>query len=151
MSPFVFPVFRSGACRKTFFDESETDTVLATTVRSHEPLNVTLEDLHSADKRGKWWLVGSAWAGDPLVDAAAASTAGEPVDTEAQDMFVDQDRSLVLLKLARKQGMNTDVRRNIFVVLMSSDVGARTTVRSCFFCKQLIFSCLDLLGLYRSV
>ena len=27
-----------------------------------------------------------------------------------------------LLKLARKQGMNTEVRRGIFVVLMSSDV-----------------------------
>ena len=26
-----------------------------------------------------------------------------------------------LLKLARKQGMNTDIRRSIFVVLMSSD------------------------------
>jgi nucleolar MIF4G domain-containing protein 1 len=28
----------------------------------------------------------------------------------------------VLLKLAKKQGMNTDIRRSIFVVLMSSDV-----------------------------
>jgi nucleolar MIF4G domain-containing protein 1 len=27
-----------------------------------------------------------------------------------------------LLKLAKKQGMNTDIRRSIFVVLMSSDV-----------------------------
>lgn len=27
-----------------------------------------------------------------------------------------------LLKLAKKQGMNTDVRRGVFVVLMSSDV-----------------------------
>lgn len=28
----------------------------------------------------------------------------------------------VLLKLAKKQGMNTDIRRSIFVVLMSSEV-----------------------------
>lgn len=32
----------------------------------------------------------------------------------------DLDNSL--LKLARKQGMNTEVRRSIFVVLMSSEV-----------------------------
>jgi len=28
----------------------------------------------------------------------------------------------VLMKLARKQGMNTEIRRAVFVVLMSSDV-----------------------------
>jgi hypothetical protein len=28
-----------------------------------------------------------------------------------------------LLQLARAQGMNTDIRRSVFVVLMSSDVG----------------------------
>ncbi|KAG8872492.1 suppressor of glycerol defect [Tulasnella sp. 331] len=85
-------------------------------VRSHDPLNVTLEDLHSIEKRGKWWLVGSAWAGDPLVDATS-----ERVDADQPIDFGDRDRSSVLLKLAKKQGMNTDVRRSIFVVLMSSD------------------------------
>ena len=29
-----------------------------------------------------------------------------------------------LLKLARQQGMNTDIRRSIFIVLMSSDVSS---------------------------
>ena len=33
-----------------------------------------------------------------------------------------EDMNNSLLKLARKQGMNTDVRRSIFVVLMSSEV-----------------------------
>ncbi|CAD5125241.1 DgyrCDS13483 [Dimorphilus gyrociliatus] len=28
------------------------------------PLNVRLEDITEADKRGKWWLVGAAWTGD---------------------------------------------------------------------------------------
>ncbi|KAG9009106.1 suppressor of glycerol defect [Tulasnella sp. JGI-2019a] len=89
------------------------------TIRSHEPLNVTLDDLHSADKRGKWWLVGSAWAGDPLLDAVTA--ASERVDPEPLINLGDQNRTSALLKLAKKQGMNTDVRRSIFVVLMSSD------------------------------
>ncbi|KAG1821658.1 uncharacterized protein BJ212DRAFT_1445192 [Suillus subaureus] len=64
-------------------------------VLAHEPLRVSLEDLHSAESKGKWWLIGAAWGGDPLAD---------------------QPR-----ELARKQGMNTDIRRSVFVVLMSSD------------------------------
>ncbi|KAH8994909.1 armadillo-type protein [Lactarius akahatsu] len=66
---------------------------------AHEPLRVSLADLHSADTRGKWWLVGAAWSGDPLTKVAENA----------------------LVKLAKKQGMNTDVRRSIFVVLMSSE------------------------------
>ena len=90
---------------------AETDVVLA-----HEPLRVTLEDLHSAESRGKWWLVGAAWGGDPLVDQQheAPQRSGE---AETDDVS-----NTALLKLAKKQGMNTDIRRSIFVVLMSSDV-----------------------------
>jgi nucleolar MIF4G domain-containing protein 1 len=81
----------------------------------HEPLRIGLDDLLSADTRGKWWLVGAAWTGDPLVERQGnlkrAST--------AQD---DDTVENALLKLAKKQGMNTDIRRSIFVVLMSSDV-----------------------------
>ena len=83
-------------------------------VHAHEPLRVSLEDLHQADTKGKWWLVGAAWGGDPLVDRqdeGETQLSVAPVETEN-----------TLLKLARKQGMNTDVRRSIFVVLMSSDV-----------------------------
>ncbi|KAF8591084.1 ARM repeat-containing protein [Ramaria rubella] len=83
-------------------------------VMAHEPLRVNLNDLHSSEKKGKWWLVGSAWGGDPLLDR-----------TYAEDQPTSKDQPLSaadsLLKLARKQGMNTDVRRSIFVVLMSSD------------------------------
>jgi nucleolar MIF4G domain-containing protein 1 len=79
---------------------------------AHEPLRVSLEDLHSAESKGKWWLVGAAWGGDPLVDRRqeANTDDGKNVNDNA------------LLTLAKKQGMNTDVRRSIFVVLMSSDV-----------------------------
>jgi nucleolar MIF4G domain-containing protein 1 len=88
----------------------------AAAVLAHEPLRITLEDLHSAESKGKWWLIGAAWGGDPLTDRPreVPRHGGEPegdVSTAA------------LLKLARKQGMNTDIRRSVFVVLMSSDVG----------------------------
>ncbi|TFK70346.1 MIF4G-domain-containing protein [Pluteus cervinus] len=80
-------------------------------VLAHEPLRVTLDDLHAAETKGKWWLVGAAWAGDPLVEKATvnASSAKDPPAENA------------LLVLAKKQGMNTEIRRSIFVVLMSSE------------------------------
>ena len=84
-------------------------------VLAYEPLRVSLEDLHTAKSKGKWWLVGAAWGGDPLVDRQETTKADE--DADAGDMSNN-----TLLKLARKQGMNTDIRRSIFVVLMSSDV-----------------------------
>lgn len=46
---------------------------------------------------------------------AAASTTTPSQDGDAMG-------GNVLLKLAKKHGMNTDIRRSIFVVLMSSDV-----------------------------
>ena len=79
---------------------------------------MSLDDLHSAESKGKWWLVGAAWGGDPLVEHQESkrnSAAAQESNSEN-----------ALLKLAKKQGMNTDIRRSIFVVLMSSDVGLRT-------------------------
>ncbi|KAF8126932.1 ARM repeat-containing protein, partial [Boletus edulis] len=74
-------------------------------VQAHEALRVSLDDLRAAETKGKWWLVGAAWGGDPLQNEA-----------DAEDIS-----NTALVKLARKQGMNTDIRRSIFVVLMSSD------------------------------
>lgn len=87
-------------------------------VLSHEPLRVSLEDLHSANTKGKWWLVGAAWGGDPLVDRQAAIEQLSVAQKSAREEEND------LVKLARKQGMNSDIRRSIFVVLMSSEVSS---------------------------
>ncbi|OCH94379.1 hypothetical protein OBBRIDRAFT_789292 [Obba rivulosa] len=84
-------------------------------VLAHEPLRVSLEDLHSADSKGKWWLVGAAWGGDPLVEHQDQQR--EAAEKSSADALSEN----VLLKLAKKQGMNTDIRRSIFVVLMSSE------------------------------
>lgn len=89
-------------------------------VLAHEPLRVSLEDLHLAESKGKWWLVGSAWGGDPLVDKRAKFTKSTGVSAD-QEATADEDPN-DLLKLARSQGMNTDIRRGVFLVLMSSDV-----------------------------
>ncbi|KAJ3570486.1 hypothetical protein NP233_g4365 [Leucocoprinus birnbaumii] len=87
-------------------------------VLAHDALRVSLEDLHSAESKGKWWLVGAAWGGNPLVEAQE-NMANVQVNGQATTMVSDPTSDL--LKLARKQGMNTDIRRSIFVVLMSSD------------------------------
>ncbi len=84
---------------------------------SHEPLRISLEDLRSADSKGKWWLVGAAWGGDPLVEHQQ-----EAQNQNAAAVALDAPSENALLKLAKKQGMNTDIRRSIFIVLMSSDV-----------------------------
>ncbi|SCV73490.1 BQ2448_7416 [Microbotryum intermedium] len=78
----------------------------------HEPLRTTLSDIRYSSSRGKWWLVGAAWAGvaEPEEGTRAARSGGQHNGLEDE-----------LLKLARVHGMNTDVRRTIFVVLMSGE------------------------------
>ncbi|KAI8439793.1 hypothetical protein MSG28_013469 [Choristoneura fumiferana] len=71
------------------------------------PLNITLEDLLKADTRGKWWVVGSAWEGN------------RPRLEEKAKVVPSTDQKL--LELARKQRMNTDVRRSIFCVIMAAE------------------------------
>lgn len=94
---------------------------------------MSLDDLHASDKKGKWWLVGSAWSGDPLVDAKHNQKEHHITSTTASS-----ETEGALLKLARKQGMNTDVRRSIFVVLMSSDVCTSSASFSSVLCNILI-------------
>lgn len=86
---------------------------------TYEPLRVSLSDLLNADKKGKWWLVGAGWSGNPLVEhqeSLAKAPKTQTADAKAGD------ENVALLEMARKQGMNTDVRRNIFLVLMTCEV-----------------------------
>ncbi|XP_013195549.1 nucleolar MIF4G domain-containing protein 1 [Amyelois transitella] len=72
------------------------------------PLNIRLEDLLKADERGKWWVVGSAWEGNQ-------------VRQEEKNVKLPPTTDQKLLELARKQRMNTDVRRSIFCVIMGAE------------------------------
>ncbi|XP_012270111.1 nucleolar MIF4G domain-containing protein 1 [Orussus abietinus] len=73
-------------------------------------LNVSLNDLLFANERGKWWIVGSAWSGGLDEKKDNNNT------NESNTIF-----SKKLLDLARKQRMNTDIRKNIFCILMSAE------------------------------
>lgn len=91
-------------------------------LRANEPLRISRDDIKNSDRKGKWWLVGASWKGN--LDATPAInghlneddlTAALPDNNENEDP--DQ---IDLSELARVYGMNTSVRRSIFITLLSS-------------------------------
>ncbi|KAG0287627.1 suppressor of glycerol defect [Linnemannia gamsii] len=80
-----------------------------------EPMRVGLTDIRQVGTKGKWWLVGSSWKNNMVGEESSRKSTSSAT---ADDMLEAEDE---LLKLARKNKMNTDVRRSIFVVLMSSE------------------------------
>jgi nucleolar MIF4G domain-containing protein 1 len=67
--------------------------------------------LHPAP--GKWWLVGAAWVGNQATNP----------NPQVKNIVDDADaKNNALLQLAKAQRMNTDIRKSIFVILMSSEV-----------------------------
>ncbi|ORY29367.1 hypothetical protein BCR39DRAFT_532516 [Naematelia encephala] len=87
-------------------------------LRASDSLRVGLTDLLDADKKGKWWLVGAGWSGDPL-NELQETTHSTSVSEKTKKRKKDEDEAL--LDLARKQGMNTDVRRSVFLVITTSE------------------------------
>ncbi|NWR89358.1 NOM1 protein, partial [Furnarius figulus] len=75
-------------------------------------LRVSLESLLSADQVGRWWIVGSSWSGAPMISDTKSKT--------PQKLHVGKVSSKIM-ELARKLRMNTDIRRSIFCVLMTSE------------------------------
>lgn len=77
-------------------------------------LRVSLENLLEAERVGRWWIVGSSWSGAPMISENNENkTTSQPAKGE--------QFSTKVLDLARKQRMNTDIRRNIFCVIMTSE------------------------------
>lgn len=97
-------------------------------MRAYEPLRVSLNDLLNADTKGKWWLVGAGWSGNPLVDREAEIADAKLGKKKAEPAALEDEE--LLQELARKQGMNTDVRRAVFVILMTSEVNTCPDARA---------------------
>ena len=88
-------------------------------IRASEPLRIGLKDLRQTDKRGKWWLVGASYKDDDAGDAKRteqASAVRGRNNREADEDGIAAD----LIQLAKEQRMNTDVRRSIFIAVMSA-------------------------------
>ena len=81
-----------------------------------DPIQVSLDDINNVATRGKWWLVGSAWKGhnqDQL-------NSKKDVDELAMNDILDNAEPN-WMELAKSQRMNTDIRRAIFVSIMSAN------------------------------
>ncbi|XP_063497832.1 nucleolar MIF4G domain-containing protein 1 isoform X3 [Symphalangus syndactylus] len=79
---------------------------------SETQLRVSWDSVLNAEQTGRWWIVGSAWSGAPMFDNSH--------HTHLQKQLAGTVSSK-MLELARKQRMNTDIRRNIFCTIMTSE------------------------------
>ncbi|XP_019785810.2 nucleolar MIF4G domain-containing protein 1 isoform X1 [Tursiops truncatus] len=75
-------------------------------------LRVSWDSILNAERTGRWWIVGSAWSGAPMIDSGQQKTPRKQLTGTV---------SSKILELARKQRMNTDIRRNIFCTVMTSE------------------------------
>ncbi|KAJ5801116.1 uncharacterized protein N7518_003184 [Penicillium psychrosexuale] len=89
------------------------------TIRASEPINISREDIHNSSKKGKWWLVGASWKDDPLVTAQREMAGVQMPQPQVEDDDSDGEPDFGVL--ARAHRMNTDVRRSIFVAIMSAN------------------------------
>lgn len=87
-------------------------------IRASEPISISRSDIHNSSKKGKWWLVGASWKEDPLVSAKQELSGVPTTSVDAQED--DSDPEPNLGDLAKAHRMNTDVRRSIFVAIMSA-------------------------------
>ncbi|EED18822.1 nuclear protein (Sgd1), putative [Talaromyces stipitatus ATCC 10500] len=91
-------------------------------IRATEPIRVSRSDIQNSERKGKWWLVGASWKeSDPLEAARQElSTSSAAIGTNKVVTDQDSDGELDLVTIAKAHRMNTDVRRSIFVAIMSA-------------------------------
>jgi nucleolar MIF4G domain-containing protein 1 len=96
-------------------------------------LRVSLSDIVDADKRGRWWRPGASWKKDSF-SSSSHQEQQEKCEVESNTDRCDEENVLkkrklcdkssseekMLLKLAKKLKLNTETRRNILLVIMSS-------------------------------
>eukprot|EP00029_Vermamoeba_vermiformis_P005701 TRINITY_DN2055_c0_g1_i1.p1 TRINITY_DN2055_c0_g1~~TRINITY_DN2055_c0_g1_i1.p1 ORF type:complete len:766 (+),score=250.04 TRINITY_DN2055_c0_g1_i1:210-2507(+) len=80
-----------------------------------DEVRISWKDLTSEETKGRWWLIGSGWS------RASSGVIGGSVEQEAPVNLNMNEYDAKLLEVARKQRMNTDVRRAIFCIVMGSE------------------------------
>jgi len=90
-------------------------------LKASEPLRIGLSDIRDTEKKGKWWLVGASWRNNMANSSSQddASSLSKMKSTSRKDETLDGGTS-DLLQLAKEQRMNTDIRRAIFITIMSA-------------------------------
>jgi nucleolar MIF4G domain-containing protein 1 len=99
-------------------------TLATRNLKATEPLRVGLKDIKDTDKKGKWWLVGASWRNEPGSNEPVTDNRSTNSSIKQSGIVHDDDEEeggeVDLVQLAREQRMNTDVRRAIFVSIMSA-------------------------------
>lgn len=96
-------------------------TLKAQNIKGSEPLRIGLKDLRDSEKRGKWWLIGASYK-----DISQENSNQDDLNQRTLGMQTQEGNSTVqgtstdFIQLAREHRMNTDVRRSIFVAVMSA-------------------------------
>ena len=90
-------------------------------------LHISLLDFLQAEERGRWWRAGASWGGRTSQQSQGQGQAAADAKQQRSTPAVSGsgngstgDEEKQLLKVARKLGMNTDTRQQIFLVVMSS-------------------------------
>lgn len=89
---------------------------------SSEPLLASLDDIINVDTKGKWWLIGASWKGN-VESAFDEAKIKRDLPTSSSKIELDDDLLVSMPdwdEIARQQRMNTDVRRAIFISIMSA-------------------------------
>jgi len=84
---------------------------------------ISLQDILDISKKGRWWKVGASWIGNQHKIKGEDETQAdvvEAVSSTSKDIVTDDEEKQLLL-LASKNRMNTETRRSIFCMVMSSD------------------------------
>lgn len=100
--------------------------------KASEPLRFGLADLENMNRRGKWWLVGSSFTDVNSTDLAPIEKSSSVLDdsngrprsrsSSIDSDILDTSPAIIpdLAQIAKQQRLNTDVRRSIFVAIMSA-------------------------------
>ena len=96
----------------------------ASTRAGSEPssLRITVQDILDIEKKGRWWIVGATWVGNQHGQKPDGNDQEKNENPSSEEKMSKPDKKQQkLLKLAKKQRMNTDLRRSIFCIIMGSD------------------------------
>ena len=90
-------------------------------IKASEPLRIGLKDLRDSKKRGKWWSIGASYKDISQEDSNQDNTNQRSLGMQLQEEnSTVKSTSTDFVQLAREHRMNTDVRRSIFVAVMSA-------------------------------
>ena len=90
---------------------------------SEATLRISLEDVLSAEAKGRWWKVGASWIGNQYRFNGDSPLNADDPDNEppSKPSSGHSEQDETLLKLATKLRMNTDRKRAIFCIIMGSE------------------------------